>query len=234
MLNIDISKELIFLAVTIVCYIAARFVYRRSGLMLLHPVFLSLALLWVFTKISGYTIETYRENTAILKYMLDLSVVTFGYLLYKHFETISKSKKAILIATLAGSITGVLSVILICWLLGADLIMMVTIMPKSITTPLAVVASAEHGGVVSLTVVIVILSGILGAFAGPWFLKLCKIESRLAKGLSMGSAAHAIGTAKSLEMGALEGAAGGVAMTLMGLFTIVVIKLSVYFLRFLL
>jgi predicted murein hydrolase (TIGR00659 family) len=208
-----------------------RFFYNKTKIMFLHTVILATTLIIVILRVSNVDVRIYEENTNLLRYLLNLSVVAFGYLLYKHYEFIRSRGVAILTATFLGSLSAILSVSVIAISLGTNFEMVVTLLPKSITTPIAIGLSEKYGGVVSLTAVIVILGGIFGAVFGPAFLKLTKIESRLAKGLALGSASHGIGTAKALEMGALEGAAGGLAIGLMGVFTSVLMPVAVPFIK---
>jgi len=173
----------------------------------------------LFCYAADIDMKYYEEHTKGLRYLLNLSVVAFGYLLFKHYEYIRQKGAAIFAATFTGSLAAILTTVIPAFFLGADYQTIVTLMPKSVTNPIAIVISEQHGGLVYLTAVMVIVAGIFGAVTGPWFLKITGIKSPLAKGLSLGSASHGIGTAKALEMGALEGAAGGLAIALMGLFT---------------
>ncbi len=195
--------------------------------MLLHTVITATALIILFCYIFSIDINIYESNSKVIKYLLNLSVVALGYLLYKHYDFIRTRGAAILSATFLGSLAAIICVALISLLMGARIETIITLLPKSVTTPIAIVLSGQSGGMVSLTAIVVILSGIFGAVIGPWFLKLTGINTPLAKGLALGSAAHGIGTAKALEIGALEGAAGGLAIALMGVFTSVLMPLIV-------
>lgn len=224
--------ELLFISLTVLSYILGKFFYKKTKLMFLHTMILSTTLIIITFKIIKVDMHVYEQNTKLLRFLLNLSVVAFGYLLYKHYDFIKRRGLAILTATFLGSLAAIISVSSIAILLGAKFETIITILPKSITTPIAIVLSEQYGGLVSLTAVIVILSGIFGAVLGPWFLKLTRIDSRLAKGLALGSASHGIGTAKALEMGALEGAAGGLAIALMGVFTSVLIPIAVPLIKY--
>ena len=195
--------------------------------MLFHTVIVATALVILLCSLCGAGMELYEENTKVLKYMLNISVVAFGYLLHKHYEYIKERGVAIFTATLLGSLTALITVVFPALIAGSDSSAIITLMPKSVTNPIAIVLSAEHGGDIYLTSVIVIIAGIFGAVTGPWFLKISGIDSPLAMGIALGSASHGIGTAKALEMGAIEGAAGGLAIALMGLFTSLLIPLFV-------
>lgn len=201
--------------------------------MIFHTVIVATAVVIIICSLCGAGMELYEENTRGLKYLLNISVVAFGYLLHKHFDYIKERGLAIFSATLLGSLAALVSVVVPSLLAGSDTASIITLLPKSVTNPIAIVLSAQHGGDIYLTSVIVIIAGIFGAVTGPWFLKISGIDSPLAKGIALGSASHGIGTAKALEMGALEGAAGGLAIALMGLFTSLLVPLFVKFLLFL-
>ncbi len=201
--------------------------------MIFHTVIVATAVVIIICSLCGAGMELYEENTRVLKYLLNISVVAFGYLLHKHFDYIKERGLAIFSATLLGSLAALVSVVVPSLLAGSDTASIITLLPKSVTNPIAIVLSAQHGGDIYLTSVIVIIAGIFGAVTGPWFLKISGIDSPLAKGIALGSASHGIGTAKALEMGALEGAAGGLAIALMGLFTSLLVPLFVKFLLFL-
>lgn len=198
--------------------------------MIFHTVIVATAVVIIICSLCGAGMELYEENTRVLKYLLNISVVAFGYLLHKHFDYIKERGLAIFSATLLGSLAALVSVVVPSLLAGSDTASIITLLPKSVTNPIAIVLSAQHGGDIYLTSVIVIIAGIFGAVTGPWFLKISGIDSPLAKGIALGSASHGIGTAKALEMGALEGAAGGLAIALMGLFTSILVPLFVKFL----
>lgn len=227
----NLFLEILFIFLTVCVYIVGKFVYKKSNIMLLHSIIVATALIILFFELTGKEIQLYEQNTKVIRYVLNLSVVAFGFLLYKNYDFIKSRGVSILFATFMGSLFSIISVAIVAILLGANLEMVITLLPKSITTPIAIGLSEQAGGVVYLTAVIVILAGIFGAVVGPWFLKIVGIKSKVAIGLSLGSAAHGIGTAKALEIGALEGAIGGLAIALMGLFTSILIPITVPIIR---
>lgn len=211
--------EVLFAVLTGLAYFAGKYIYKKVNLVFLHSVITATVLVILFCYVADIDMKYYEEHTKGLRYLLNLSVVAFGYLLFKHYEYIRQKGVAIFAATFTGSLAAIVTTVVPAFFLGANYQTIVTLMPKSVTNPIAIVISEQHGGLVYLTAVMVIIAGIFGAVTGPWFLKITGIKSPLAKGLSLGSASHGIGTAKALEMGALEGAAGGLAIALMGLFT---------------
>ena len=154
-----------------------------------------------------------------------MSVVALGYLLYEQEERMKGHVIEILTAVGVGSVVGVLSVVYIAKWLGADRLIQDSIAMKSVTVPIAVGISERIGGDVSISSVVVFVFGIFGAVTGFALLRLLNIEDPEAKGLAMGSAAHGIGTARSIEEGAVEGALSGLAIALMGAITALIAPL---------
>jgi predicted murein hydrolase (TIGR00659 family) len=214
-----ISSSLSLLTITIVFYVAGTAIYRRVRITLLHPVLLTfLAMIGMLTAFN-IPYQTYREATTILDFGLGMSVVSLGYLLYEQEERMRGQITAILSSITIGSIVGIVSVVFIARWLGADKFIENSIAMKSVTVPIAVGISERCGGDVSITSVVVFLTGIFGAIVGIRFLKLLGIKDSSAKGLAMGASAHGIGTARAIEEGATEGALSGLAMALMGVIT---------------
>ena len=161
----------------------------------------------------------YREATRILDFGLGMSVVALGYLLYEQEERMKGQVVPILASVVTGSVVGILSVVYIARFFGASRLIQDSLVPKSVTVPIAVTISENIGGETSITSVVVFVVGIFGALIGFSLMRLLHIDDPVARGLAMGSAAHGIGTARSIEKGAVEGALSGLAMALMGVCT---------------
>ncbi|MCH5334982.1 MAG: LrgB family protein [Alistipes sp.] len=221
-----IRSDLFLLTLTIGLFCGAQALYRRTRTTLLHPVLLTFLLMIAFLKISGIEYSRYREATALLDFMLGMSVVALGYLMYEQSEHIRGNAAAILTATLVGCAVGVGSVVGIAAAMGAGREILVSIAPKSVTVPIAVSIAEPMGGIVSITSVVVFLTGVFGSMAGGWVLDRAGVTLPQARGLAMGSAAHGVGTARAVEMGAVEGALSGLAIALMGAVSALVIPLA--------
>ncbi len=144
------------------------------------------------------------------------------------YEQVSRLRRRlwpVTVATLAGCVVGVLSVVYIASWLGAGREIMVSISSKSVTVPIAVAVAEPLGGIVSITSVVVFMVGIFGSIAGEWILDRCGITDPEARGFALGSASHGIGTSRAIEMGAVEGALSGLAMALMGVATALLLPL---------
>ena len=220
-----LSSDLFLLTLTVGLYCLGCAVYRRLRVPLLHPVLLTFVAVIVFLSAAGIDYPRYKQATSALDFALGMSVVALGYLLYEQVEQLRGSLLPVGVATLAGCVTGVLSVVYIARALGADRTILNSIAPKSVTVPIAVAISEPLGGVVSVTSVVVFLVGIFGSIVGPRLLRRCGIRNPLARGLALGSAAHGIGTARAIELGAVEGALSGLAMALMGIVTALLVPL---------
>jgi len=214
-----LTSDLSLLTLTVGIYCAGSALYRRTKLLLLHPVLLTFAAMIGVLKYFGVEYEAYRRATGILDFALGMSVVALGYLMYEQMEQMRRRLVPILAAVLAGSLSGILSVVFIARWLGADRVLLTSLAPKSVTVPIAVSVAEPLGGVAAVTSVVVFCVGVFGALFGEWILRMGGVRDSLARGFALGSAAHGIGTARAIELGAAEGALSGLAMALMGLAT---------------
>ena len=225
-MNAFLHSDLFLLTLTVGVYCACRSLYRLTRTTLLHPVLLTFLLMIAWLKITGIEYEEYREATSLLDFMLGMSVVALGYLMYEQSEHIKGNAAAILAATVTGCIVGAGSVAAIAAFMGADREIIVSIAPKSVTVPIAVSIAEPMGGIVSITSVVVFLTGVFGSIAGTWILDRAGVRLPQALGFALGSAAHGIGTARAVELGAVEGALSGMAIALMGAATALVVPLA--------
>ena len=145
--------------------------------------------------------------------------------LYRQFDQVRKSFVAIIVSLLCGSVTSALSAVLIAWLMGAEAVSLVSLAPKSVTAPVAMGISEQLGGLPSLTAVIVILTGVIGAMLGPLVLNWLRIRDWSARGLAIGTASHGIGTARALQVNELAGAFSGLAMGLNAVATAILLPI---------
>ena len=220
-----INSQIFLLTLTVGVYLGAIQLRRKINCALLHPVFVSILVLIGFIRLTGIEYEHYMQQTQIIDFMLGLSVVALGYILHDQIYNIRGNVISIVMAILVGSAVGIVSVALIARWMGAEPAVVASLEPKSVTTAIALSVSANSGGIPALTSVVVIVVGVFGGIVGPWVLKKIGVESRIAKGLAMGAAAHALGTARAMELGAVEGAISGLAIGLMGLATAILVPI---------
>ncbi len=220
-----LHSQIFLLTLTIVVYYASQLLYRRFSVMIFNPIIVSTLLIIAFLRATNIDYAEYYEANSVINFMLGVSVVSLSYLMHKNVNRIQGQKVSILFSTFAGSIVGVLSIILFAHLLGFEEVVSLSLQPKSVTTPIALSVSESIGGVAPITALSVVVAGIFGNVAGGAIMKLFRITDPVARGLALGSASHAVGTARAIEMGAVEGAIGGVAIGLMGLFTAIVLPI---------
>lgn len=220
------ASPLLALTLTLVVYQAATSLYRRAKLNpLLNPVLLSVMVIVAILLTTRTSYDTYFEGAQFVHFLLGPATVALAVPLYRQLEHIRKSGVAILTSILLGSLTASLSAILIVWALGGGYETIVSIAPKSVTAPVAMAISQQLGGIPSLTAVLVVLTGILGAALGPPLLNLLNIRDWRARGLSIGTASHGIGTARALQVSEVAGAFAGLAMGLNALATAVLLPI---------
>lgn len=220
------------LLLTVGAYLLGVWIKKKSGLALLHPFLISIPVIVTVLTVLDIPCKTYIESNKLIDFPLGPCVVSLGLLLYDNRHIVVKNFVGIVTSVLVGSLVGVASVFLLVKAFGLDDIFLLSLEPKSVTTPIAMGISESIGGNVSLTAVSVILCGFVGAVFGPLCIRIAKIKSPVSKGLSMGCASHGLGTARAIEMGAVEGAVSGLAIALMGLATAILIPLfNLLFLR---
>lgn len=219
------QTEVFALTLTLGTYLVALKLYQKTRLPLLHPLITSILALIAVLSLLHIPYKDYFGNSFLIHFMLGPSVVTLGYVLYEQVRFIKGNVASILTSVLVGSLVGIASVVLIGKLMGADDILIATLEPKSVTTPIAMGIAEKSGGIPALTAVIVVAVGIFGSVVGPFVMKVLGIESHIAKGLALGASSHGVGTAAAIQIGAVEGALSGLAIALMGLMTALLIPL---------
>lgn len=213
------------LVLTVGAYLLGVWVRRKSGISMLHPFLISVPVVIAILKAADIPCSFYMESNVVIDFFLGPCVVALGLLLYDHREIIKRNLIGILSAVTVGSVVGVSSVYALCCLLKMDDIFLMSLEPKSVTAPIAIEISSYLGGDLSLTAVSVVLCGFIGAVVGPVLLRLFRIQSPIAKGLAMGTSSHGLGTARAIEMGAVEGAVSGLSIALTGVMTAIIIPL---------
>lgn len=214
-----LKNEFFLLALTFGIYFGAKKLQEKTGWVLLNPILVTIALVIVFLKATGISYETYSEGGSLIEFWLRPAVVALGVPLYLQLETIKKQILPILLSQLAGCFAGVVSVVSIAKAMGASREVILSLAPKSVTTPIAMEVTKSIGGIPSLTAVVVIFAGLLGAVIGFKTLHWLRIESPMAQGLSMGTAAHAVGTSTAMGVSSKYGAFASLGLTLNGIFT---------------
>jgi len=220
------ATPLLHLTLTVCFFVLARWLYRKSGRRSwLNPVLLSVLALVAVLVITDTSYDVYFEGAQFVHFMLGPATVALAIPLYRQWDSLKRHPVALTVSLLSGSLTAVLSAIFIAKIGGVTDQALISIAPKSVTTPVAMGISETLGGLPSLTAVVVILTGILGASVGPWLLDKLRITNPMAKGLAMGTASHGIGTGRAIYMGDVAAAFSGLAMGLNGLATTILLPI---------
>lgn len=225
-----VHSEIFVLALVVGTYIAATILYKKTHLSVLHPLLTSIFVIIVILEFLDIEYVSFQQGSHLIHFMLGPSVVALGYVLFEQMKYLKGNVVSILTSVFVGAIVGIISVIVIGKLMGADQSLIATLQPKSVTTPIAMGISEKNGGIPSLTAVIVVAVGIFGSIVGPAVMKVLGIESRIAKGLALGASSHGVGTAAAIQLGAVEGALSGLAIGLMGIMTAILVPVISYLL----
>lgn len=215
------------LAVTLAVFVGAKWVYKKVRFFLLHPVLVSIAVIIVVLRMTHVSYASYMAGGKIIGYFLAPTVVALGLPLYEQLTRLRREAVALLLTTLFASAVGILLSVFPLIVFGAARELVVSLAPKSVTTPIAMVISGELGGLPSLTAAIVVLTGVVGATLGPAVLRLIGIRGGIAFGYALGTASHGVGTARALEEGQIEGAASSLALCLNGVATSIFAPIAV-------
>ncbi len=218
-MNVIFSSTPFILLLILGSYLIGSKLYRKSHFALFHPILVSMAIIITILQLLDIDYESFTEGSSFISFLLGPSVVALGYTLYEQIDQIKGKEIPVLTAVCAGGVVGIVSVIALCQLMGADDAITSSLQPKSVTIPIAISLSENSNGIPSLTTIIVLLCGLFGGIVGPAILNICRIKTPVARGLAMGSAAHGLGTARAIELGPVEGAVSGLAIGLMGVVT---------------
>ena len=214
-----LESEFFLIAITFVVYYVAKRLQRKTGWVVLNPILLTILFLIGFLKLTGISYEVYAEGTSIIDFWLKPAIVALGVPLYMQLNSIRKQLVPVLVSELIGCVVGVVSVAFTAKLMGASDAVIVSLAPKSVTTPIAMEVSSSLDGIPSLTAALVIIVGLFGAVFGFKILQVGRVKSPIARSISIGTASHAIGTSRAMEFGRIYGAYASLGLILNGLLT---------------
>ena len=207
-------------AVSLVSYGIGSWLKKRFKTGLLNPLLVSIVCTILFLFGTGISYDTYNEGAKILTWLLTPATVSLAIPLYEQWELLKNNAKAVMAGITAGVITSLLTVLLLSMALGLSHEEYVTLLPKSITTAIGMGVSEELGGYVTITVAVIVITGVIGNILGEFICKLFRIKEPISKGLALGTASHAIGTAKAMEIGEIEGAMSSLSIAVAGILTV--------------
>jgi len=207
--------------ITIATYETGLLIRRRFKLAILNPLLLGVIIVIGLNALLGIEYDDYNQGAQYLSYLLTPATVCLAVPLYEQLSLLKKHWKAVVSGIAAGVLSSLVGVWLLSLLFGLDHTLYVTLLPKSITSAIGMALAEELGGVAAITVPVIIFSGILGNVFADGILRLFRITHPIAKGVAIGTGAHAIGTARALEYGPVEGAMSSLSIAVSGLLTVV-------------
>lgn len=219
----DFFETSVFAGVTVslIAYFVGMFLKKKLKLAIFNPLLVSIIFTIIVLVMSKVDYKVYNEGAKYLSWFLTPATVCLAIPLYEQWQLLKKNYNAVIVGITSGVLTSLLTVFVLSLVMNLDHAQYVTLLPKSITTAIGMGLSEELGGYVTITVAVIVITGVLGNIFGEVICKLFRIEEPIAKGLALGSASHAIGTAKAMEMGEIEGAMSSLSIAVAGILTVV-------------
>ena len=226
----NLFSESVFFGVfvSLTAYFIGALLKKKFRLGILNPLLISIIVTIAVLLIFKVDYKTYNEGAKYISYLLTPATVCLAVPLYEQFEQLKKNWKAVFSGIISGMLTSLCCIFLFAVVFDFDLQTYVTFLPKSITTAIGMGVSDELGGYVSVTVAVIIITGVLGNILADFVYKLFRIKDPIAKGVGLGSASHAIGTAKAMELGEVEGAMSSLSIVISGILTVLGANLFSY------
>ena len=207
--------------VSVGAYMLGVWLKKKTGWAILNPLLVAIIVVIAFLSVFHIEYKEYNRGAVYLGYFLTPATVCLAIPLYEQVELLKKHSKAIVLGLISGVITSLVCVLVLALLFHFDHAQYVTLLPKSITTAIGMGISEELGGYVTITVAVIIITGVVGNMLAETVCRIFKIEEPVAKGIAIGASSHAVGTVKAMEIGEIEGAMSSLAIAVAGLLTVV-------------
>ncbi len=219
----ELLKNSVFfgVAVSICAYFAGCMLRKKISFPLFNPLLISVVIIIFLLWAGKIDYETYNRGASYLSYLLTPATVCLAIPLYEQSELLKKNYKAVIAGILSGTLTSLVCIFVMSLIWKLDHEMYVSLLPKSITTAIGMGVSEELGGYVTITVAVIVITGILGNIIGETVIRLFRIREPVSKGVALGTASHAIGTSRAMELGSIEGAMASLSIAVAGIFTVV-------------
>lgn len=208
------------IGISLLTFYAGTLLYKKINSPLLNPLVLSMLMIIALLLSFHISFEDYNRGGQFISFFLGPATVILAVPLYKKISLLKENALPIIAGISVGSATGIASIILMCKMFGLDELVSVSMIPKSVTTPIGIEISSQLGGLPSITVAAIVFTGIAGVLLGPMVCKLFGIDNEVAVGVAIGTSSHALGTTKAVELGETQGAMSGLAIGIAGLVTV--------------
>lgn len=223
------SNAAFWMALSIGAYVLGQRIQRRTNSPVLNPLLIAAILVGAVMVFSHTSLATYNQAGALISFFLTPATVALAVPIYRKLDVLRHNLVPILAGASIGSLVSILSVLGFSRLFGLSDVTTRSLVPKSVTTPIGVALSEMLGGLAPVTAIAIVITGIIGAIVLPTFLKCIGVRNPVQMGLSIGTAAHAVGTSRAIELGETEGAMSGLAIGIAGLLTAVFVSIGAVF-----
>ncbi len=223
----SILEQSVFFSVllTLISFEIGTFLRKKTGLAIVNPLLISSIIIIITLLSFNISYDTYAEGAKYITYLLTPATVCLAVPLYEKIELLKQNFTAIILSIIMGIALGLLCILGLSLLFRLEYTHYATLLPKSITTAIALDVSEGVGGLPNVTAVLISITGIFGNITAPFIMKLFKVENPVARGIGIGTASHAMGTAKAMEMGRTEGAMSSLALVIAGIVTVLLAPL---------
>ena len=205
--------------VTLAAFALGTWLNKKTGQAIFNPLLLGSIFVIIFLSLVQIPFAKYKQSVSVLNYLLLPATVSLAVPLYEQWLPMKKNAKAVLCGILAGSLTSMVSIIAISWVMKLDPVLSASLMPKSVTTAIGAEVAQELGGLSSLAGGIIVLTGIIGNLSAAAMCRICKLHDPIARGVAIGTGSHAVGTSRALQMGRVEGAVSSLSIAVAGVLT---------------
>lgn len=217
-----LNNPLFWIFITLVAFEIGMAIHKKTKFPLFNPLLIAIVIVIGVLVVFKIDYEVYSLGGKFINSFLGPATVVLAVPLYKQLESLKENLWPILIGVFVGSVSSIVSIILLGKVFNLNEILIVSLIPKSVTTPIGVEVSKNLGGIPSVTIVAIVITGIFGAIIVPFVTKYFKIKNKIAIGVSIGTSAHALGTTKAIEMGETEGAMSSLSIGVAGIITVIV------------
>lgn len=221
------STALFGVLVTLIAYEIGLYLNRRTGITMLNPLLVSIVLILVFIRFTGISYEAYNKGGSIISFFIAPATVVLAVPLYRNLQLLKKNLLPILFGVLFGSLVNFFSLLVLFRFTDLESRLLFSLLPKSVTTPIGIELSGQIGGIPEITVAAIVISGLAGVIFGPLIFRILKVDDPVARGVAYGTASHALGTAKAMEEGEIQGGMSGLSIGVAGVITALIVPVLI-------
>lgn len=224
----EIFKSPLFgVMISLIAFEIGLIVNRKTKKSYLNPLLISIVIVIIVLKTANISLEDYNNGGRLISFLLGPATVVLAVPLYKNFALLKKNAVMIIVGIFVGCVTSITSIILLARAFNLDTVLNLSIIPKSVTIPIGIEVAKQLGGVSEITIAATVVTGITGAIMAQVVFSVLKITDKVAIGIALGTTSHALGTAKAIELGEIEGGMSGLSIGVAGLITVLIAPIIV-------